>query len=306
MNLGGGGRVRRALVVNDDAVQSAMVATTLEKTGLAVTRVRHGEEAIEVATQGTPYAIIVTDLYMPVIDGWRLCRLLRSPSYPDYASVPIIVMSATFTAGEGERIAGEIGANAFLPFPYSADDLRGMVARLLTGDVAPTRRALVIMDESKVREPMGQGLAKSGYFVRSAPTAKAGMALFEQGAWDLVVLGYNLPDGNAVRLLPSFRKPGRACTVIVVTTDPHTVLVSRTGEGFVSDPIDVERFLSLCGVGGDDDELAGLRDAVERAARELDVERTRVGELLDIADPPIVRIDARGVITLAGASAARA
>ena len=57
------------------------------------------EEALSVLRARRPVNLIVTDLYMPKIDGWRFCRLLRSPSFTEYNSIPIVVVvSATFPA----------------------------------------------------------------------------------------------------------------------------------------------------------------------------------------------------------------
>ena len=47
-----------------------------------------------------PPDIVITDLYMKGIDGWRFCRLLRSEEYKRFNRVPILVVSATFSGDE--------------------------------------------------------------------------------------------------------------------------------------------------------------------------------------------------------------
>jgi len=46
--------------------------------------------------------LIVTDLYMPGIDGWKLCRLLRSLEFAEFNKIPILVMSATFSGSDAD------------------------------------------------------------------------------------------------------------------------------------------------------------------------------------------------------------
>lgn len=64
------------------------------------------EEALSVLRARRPVNLIVTDLYMPKIDGWRFCRLLRSPSFTEYNSIPIVVVvSATFSGTDAEGVS---------------------------------------------------------------------------------------------------------------------------------------------------------------------------------------------------------
>ena len=60
---------------------------------------------------------VVTDLHMPEIDGWRFCRLLRSPEYRALNDIPLLVLSPTFPLDDGvdmivsaERAKNESGA----------------------------------------------------------------------------------------------------------------------------------------------------------------------------------------------------
>ena len=56
--------------------------------------------------------LFVVDLHMPGIDGWKLCRLLRSPEFARFNATPILVVSATFTGDDVASITRELGANA--------------------------------------------------------------------------------------------------------------------------------------------------------------------------------------------------
>ncbi|MCZ7584194.1 MAG: response regulator [Deltaproteobacteria bacterium] len=110
---------KRVLVVNDNPVQRAMVGATLAKMGLGVDAAQHGGEALEKPPFSDAYDLVVTDLYMPTLDGWALCRKLRSSTRARLKDVPIIVLSSAFGGSEAERIVRDIGADAFLSFPYS-------------------------------------------------------------------------------------------------------------------------------------------------------------------------------------------
>ena len=78
-----------ALVINDDPSQLHLMAALLEKDGLRVVPCQSAEEALTILDERGAVDVIVTDLHMPGIDGWRLCRLLRSPQYAALNTVPI-------------------------------------------------------------------------------------------------------------------------------------------------------------------------------------------------------------------------
>ena len=72
-------RQPNAIVVNDDPVQLRLASTLLQKDGIKVFSCRSVEEALPALNSCEKIDIVVTDLHMPGIDGWRFCRLLRSP-----------------------------------------------------------------------------------------------------------------------------------------------------------------------------------------------------------------------------------
>ena len=108
---------RCAVVVNDDSVQRTLITSLLEREGLKVQAYPDAEAALAQMSLGLPPDLVVTDLYMPGIDGWRFCHLLRSPEYKMFNQVPIVVVSATFAGAEARAITADLGANAFVTVP---------------------------------------------------------------------------------------------------------------------------------------------------------------------------------------------
>ncbi len=87
-----------------------------------------GAAALEGARQDRP-DLIVTDVVMPVLDGFEFVRALRAD--PDLASIPVLMLSAR----AGSEAAGEgfaAGADDYLPKPFTADDLLNRVTARLT------------------------------------------------------------------------------------------------------------------------------------------------------------------------------
>ena len=97
-----------ALIVNDDPIQLRVAAEILARDGFEALSCRGAEEALNRLGERGNVDLIVTDLYMPGIDGWRLCRLLRSTAYAAFNNIPILVASATFSGSEADEVTAQV------------------------------------------------------------------------------------------------------------------------------------------------------------------------------------------------------
>ncbi len=109
----------RILVVDDDADLRAYVRACLEP-AYAVSEASDGLDALAQAAH-TPFALVITDAWMPVVSGGKLCRALRA--HPTLFSLPVLAISG--------EVVGLAGANAFLPKPFTRAQLIAAVQALL-------------------------------------------------------------------------------------------------------------------------------------------------------------------------------
>ncbi len=117
----------RVLVVEDSPTQAQELALLLESEGFAVEIARNGEAGLERATKGT-FDLILSDVVMPGMDGYELCRRLKA----DRATRGVPVLLLTSLAEPMDVIRGlECGADNFLTKPYDASYLIGRIRRLL-------------------------------------------------------------------------------------------------------------------------------------------------------------------------------
>ena len=117
---------RRILVAEDDALVSALIERLLAEEGHQVHTARHGEEALRLALQG-PVDLLVTDVRMPVMDGWELSRRLRE-RWPDLPVLFISGYDVELTRAAGDR---RHAVGAFLRKPFDPDELIRQVMLLL-------------------------------------------------------------------------------------------------------------------------------------------------------------------------------
>src|SRR4051794_9602621 len=115
------------LVAEDDPVVRAMLQRLLLDAGFDVRTARHGDEALGLALRASgEFDIVVTDVRMPVMDGWELVRRLRER----WPTLPVLYISGyDVELSAGSRRSGS--RQALLRKPFDLDQLLREVTRLL-------------------------------------------------------------------------------------------------------------------------------------------------------------------------------
>lgn len=116
------------LVVDDDPIQRKLLKLLVEMLGYDVEVAADGYDAYERAQRFLPDAIM-SDVFMPRLDGFGLCKLVRSD--PGTTHIPVVLLSAVRTRAEDHRLAQSVGANALVPAtPGFAEATRALASSL--------------------------------------------------------------------------------------------------------------------------------------------------------------------------------
>ena len=129
-----GGRGATILVVEDSPVQTELLRRALEAASYRVITAANGAEGLATAIAQRP-AAVVTDVNMPVMDGYTMCEAMRREV--SLNSTPIILL--TMLSDPEDLIRGlNAGADGYLTKPYDVSALVSRLASLL--DNPPTRK----------------------------------------------------------------------------------------------------------------------------------------------------------------------
>jgi DNA-binding response OmpR family regulator len=135
--------VPRVLLVDDDDALLDVLALAFEEAGHVVARARDGRQALEAIRAQRP-GVVVSDVNMPHVDGFTLCRRLREAG----EGLPLVLLTSRDSEID-EALGLEIGADDYVTKPFSTRVLLARVAALLrreelrAGGVA-TRQAKVV------------------------------------------------------------------------------------------------------------------------------------------------------------------
>ena len=119
---------KKIMVVDDEVDLVETLRFPLEMEGFEVLVSYNGEDALNKARKESP-DLILLDLMLPKLDGYKVCRLLKFDE--KYKHIPILMLTAKIQ--EKDKTLGiETGANEYITKPFEMDSLLEKVKRYLS------------------------------------------------------------------------------------------------------------------------------------------------------------------------------
>ena len=210
-------RAKRLIVLADDSpLIHRHTVPILEDDGYEVVSAYDGEEAVAIARGQRP-DLVITDVEMPKLDGYGVCKALKSD--PGMAHVPVLICSSLGQATDLER-GFDAGADDYLVKPVIPEELSTRVRALVQGSLPASRERVLVVDDSPAqRHYVADCLARQGFVVTTAENGKIALEKAQQQRPALVVSDYEMPVMNGFELVHALRSDPelRQIPVIMLT-----------------------------------------------------------------------------------------
>jgi two-component system KDP operon response regulator KdpE len=169
----------RILLIEDDPALRRMVAASLERGGHTVSTAHDGRAGLE-ALRSADLDIVLLDIGLPFVDGWRILETLEGHRQPS-----VIVISARGDEQDKVR-ALDLGADDYLTKPFGSDELLARVRAVLRRVRPVAEERQVIRCDDVVVDLGSRAVTKSGQEVRLSPTEYVLLAELARNAGKLM------------------------------------------------------------------------------------------------------------------------
>jgi len=116
---------RQLLVVDDSEAMQKLLSQALSLMGYDVTLSGNGIEASTLFVNGS-YDLVMTDLHMPLMNGWELSRIVKEQS----PNTPVVVITGSCDDMLWEKLNMNL-VDAIIPKPFKLEEIKKAVQRLL-------------------------------------------------------------------------------------------------------------------------------------------------------------------------------
>jgi PAS domain S-box-containing protein len=140
------------LIVDDLPINLKLLRAQLEGEGHTVVEAHNGVEALALLDR-QEVDLIVSDILMPVMDGYRFCHEVRKSDRCRH--LPFMVYTSTYVSPSDEKLSIDLGADKYLRKPASLSELMSAIDEAVAN---PGRRPTAVFDETDVLKEYNAGL----------------------------------------------------------------------------------------------------------------------------------------------------
>jgi len=131
----------KVLIVDDQEENLHLLNKLLKRADFQVVSARNGKDALE-QLQGENFQIIISDILMPVMDGFQLCHAVKT--HEKLKHIPFVFYSATYMEKEDEELAQKMGADKFIRKSRELEKFVEMIKQLIheveKGQIKPVEK----------------------------------------------------------------------------------------------------------------------------------------------------------------------
>lgn len=137
----------KILVIDDDLAITELMSMLLKTHGFEVLTTNSGPEGVKLV-EGKKPCVVILDLMMPDLDGWQVCKAIRS-----FSNVPILILSAI---NDPSMVASvlDAGADDFLVKPVPSSVLVAHIRKMVRRNSIPTNGLSLKKNDALVTQPL--------------------------------------------------------------------------------------------------------------------------------------------------------
>ncbi|MFQ5560324.1 MAG: response regulator, partial [Nitrospinota bacterium] len=246
------------VIVDNSVSTNKSLSNQLQKAGFSkIHTFSDSREALEELLSIGP-GLILAEVNMEGVDGWQLCKILRSETYKPFNHVPIILYSTTTQNPDAYQLASSVGASAFIQPPFKYEDIITLVythyispnAKSLPFKAGHTKKIVIADDDSNILKILKFCLDENGYTVETASNGKEAIEAIEKLRPQVVLLDYQMPVMDGMDVLKWLKREFPNIGVVVLTahgSEKTAIHFMKEGaDDYIRKPFDIKELPSIC------------------------------------------------------------
>ncbi len=237
------------LVVDDNFTNRRILTEMFWMWRMKPAEAASGQEALahlrRASERGDPFALVVTDVHMPEMDGFDLTGQIKQT--PSLASVVIMMLTSGESRGDIQR-SRDLGVSVHLMKPVRRAELRSaivkalrdrsgreserepasQVSQLCAGQTSAPSRVLLAEDNAVNQRLAQRILEKAGHSVVVVGNGKDALAALQKETFDLVLMDVQMPEMDGFEATRTIRENE-------VVTQRHTPILAMTAHAMIGD-----------------------------------------------------------------------
>lgn len=229
-----------------------------KKGGFSVIIANDGNEVLRHLDNHVPdFAIL--DVNLPVLDGFQLCKIMKSAVFRQCETVPVILLSETYGTYMASQLARSVGAYSILHAPFATEDLLLLIHNKLVhgrgtadnaGSLKYKAKVMIVNDDSDVVKQFEHRMGQEGYDVFVEEDAGRVIHAVEIGRPRILFLDCNMPKLNGPEIL-RWIKGRMPETIVIVMTDRGSEflaieLMKAGANDYIISPFDIKSVSAIC------------------------------------------------------------
>lgn len=216
----------KILAVDDSVAVRGLYKELLDSMSADTQFAADGREALDQA-MASAYDLIITDVDMPKMNGFDLCRSLHAD--PATSDIPIIIVS-TFDSDKDIEKGFEAGASAYLSKKDVRPLLKKTISEVLWKKTQVRQRKILIVDDSpSILKLVERMLTRNGFHAVSASNGKIALDLLATEKPDLILSDINMPVVDGFELCKTVKANPELAAIpfVVMSTNDDKIHMNR-------------------------------------------------------------------------------
>jgi len=235
----------KILVVDDSAIIRKGVALQFRDSAL-ITQAQNGQEGLDFALSDE-FDLVVTDVEMPVMDGYELCRQIKNTEETQH--IPVIILSSLDADRDIDK-GFQVGAAAYISKNDAQSELKETAEQVLEkSKFTQDRTILVVEDSETIRNVVKKGLAEAGFQVMTARNGQEGLEKIADQEPDLILSDIEMPQMDGISFCTAIQAVDRFAAIpfVVMSTKTDRALMRRMlqkgADAYLAKPFNIDQLV---------------------------------------------------------------